>query len=340
MANYANSLLVTAQALLSQRMAAPEMRHKDYNLTGLLKNNAPALLPDLESLKTSDQRPVEAYCFTKSASDAVSARASSHTAAAFGDTQKVTLSFTTYGQLFKASLKMADRNFMAAAAMLSNRIESAWIQLLDDIETAQATYLNTNKTHVQAASDGTLGTWDGVNYEWTIALADQNWYYQYMLAMMKINNYGGMLDIVCDPVSFAIAQQLANQGGSNATNTQFQFAGANLLLSTDLAPNASYKGYNYALTPGTVAILPWIPPENRIGKETRLQTYSQMADPFGLGLTAALHIYETKADTSATVGETQDEVVEYELTVDIASVKAPLSTSNETVIHKIGLLAT
>jgi hypothetical protein len=90
---------------------------------------------------------------------------------------------------------------------------------------------------------------------------------------------------------------------------------------------------------GTVALLPWIPKQNREGIVTRLQTYSNMNDPFGIGLTAAVHIYETKASTYGNNGEVQDEVYEYELSIDVANVKAPLSTASATTIFKGGLIA-
>lgn len=338
MADYALSLLTTAQAMLSDRMSKPEMRHKEYSITKVMLKNLPALLPEYEMLKTSDSRAVEAYAFTKTATNAVTARAHAHTAAAFGDTQRVQLSFSTYGQLFKTSLKLADRNFMTAATMLSNRMEAAWIHLLDTIEAANATYLNTNKSQVQAASDGSLGVWDAGTSTWQVDSVDQNWYFQYLMAMMKVNNYSDMVDIINDPVAFAVAQQLANQGTSNATNTSFQFAGANLHLSTSLGADATYKGYSYLIPDGTVALLPWIPKQNREGITTRLQTYTNMNDPFGLGLNAALHVYETKGSTYDNNGEVQDEVYEYELSLDVASVKAPLSVATETTIFKAGLL--
>ena len=341
MANYALSLLTTAQAMLTDRMSKPEMRHKEYSITKVFLANGPALLPDYESLKTSDSRAVEAYCMTKSATDTVNTRNHVHAADAFGDTQRVQLSFTTFGQLFKTSLKMADRNYMTAAQMLSNRMETAWIHLLDEIEAAGATALNTQKSQVQAAGDGALGTWDGAAFTWQVADTDQNWYLQYLMAMMKVNNYTDMMDVINDPVAFAILQQLANQGSANSTNTSFQFAGADVHLSTALAPDASYKAYSYLIPKGTACILPWIPRENRETVTTRLQTYTNMMDPFGLGIQGALHIYETKDSTYAALngGEVQDEIYEYELSVDLASVNAPLSVANESTIFKGALLS-
>lgn len=339
MANNALSLLVTAQAKLAEKFAQPEMRHKDYAITRIMLQNANIMLPDLQTLKTSDQRPVEAYAFIKSASDAVTARASAATAAAFGDTQKIAPSFVTRGQLFKASLKMADRNFMTAVDMLANRMETAWIYLLDTIEAANAAYLAANKSQVQAAADGELGSWDGANFIWDVASANKPWFFQYIQSMMAVNNYGGMMDFLADPVAFAISQQLAAQGSANSTNTQFTIGDLNVAQSTSLAPVAGYTGYGYIIPQGTVGLLTWVPRLNRENTVTRLQTYTTMNDPFGLGLTGALHIYEAAADNSAAGGETQDENIQYELTIDFAGVKAPLSVTNESTIFEAGLKA-
>jgi hypothetical protein len=340
MANNALSLLTTAQALLATKYAAPEMRHKDYAITRILLANSDVMVPNALELHTSDSRAVEAYAFIKRASDPVTTRhaTGAATAASFTDTQKVALSWVTRGQLFKASLKMADRNFMTAASMLSNAMDSAWINLLDTIEALNAAYLGTNKSQVQAAADGELGSWDGANYIWNIDNANQKWFFQYLQSMMMVNNYSGMMDFIADPVAFALSQQLAAQGSGNSTNTQFTIGDLNIAQSTSLAPVAGLKAYGYILPKGSVGLLTWVPKANRDNKVTRLQTFTTMKDPFGLGIEAALHIYEAKADNSGNGGELQDENVEYELTVDLAGVKAPLSVSNESTIFEAALL--
>jgi hypothetical protein len=227
---------------------------------------------------------------------------------------------------------------MTAAAMLSNRMEAAWIHLLDTIEALNAAYLGTNKSQVQAGSDGELGTWDSSNYVWQIDNLNKNWFFQYIQSMMNINNYSGIMDFIADPVAYAIHKQLMAQGGGNNTNTAALNGDLDVSLSTSLTPVSGYQGYGYAIPKGTVGLLTWVPKANRENRATRLQTYTTMNDPFGLGITGALHIYENKADNSAAGGELQDENVEYELTVDLSGVKAPLSVTNETTIFEAALL--
>lgn len=340
MANNASSLLTTAQALLSSKFASPEMRHKDYSILRILLGNSDVMIPEVDQLKTSDQRAVEAYAFIKQTSDPITARnaTGAGTASAFGDTQKVSLTWVTRGQKFKSSLKTSDRNFMSSAQMLANNMEGAWIHLFDTLEAYGAAFLAANKTQVQAASDGELGAWDSTNYFWGVNNANKQWFFQYIQSMMAVNNYSGMLDFIADPVAFALSQQLAAQGAGNSTNTQFTIGDLKISQSTSLETIQGYQGYGYLLPKGAVGMLTWVPRENRQNTSTRLQTYTTMQDPFGYGVTAALHFYETKADNSAAGGETQDENTEYELTVDVANVLAPLSVTNETVIYGAALL--
>jgi hypothetical protein len=227
---------------------------------------------------------------------------------------------------------------MSAAQMLANRMEAAWIHLLDTIELTNAAYLAANKSQVQAAGEGELGINDGTNFVWQVANGNKQWFFQYIQSMMAVNNYVGLMDFIADPVAFAISQQLAAQGAANSTNTQFTIGDLNISQSTSLAPVSGYQGYGYVIPAGTVGMLTWTPRANRENTSTRLQTYTTMQDPFGLGITGALHFYEVKADNSSAGGEVQDENVEYELTVDISNVKAPLSVTNETTIFQAALL--
>lgn len=58
-----------------------------------------------------------------------------------------------------------------------------------------------------------------------------------------------------------------------------------------------------------------------------------------IGVTFADHIYAERADTSGMNGNTQDVVIQEEVSIDIGVVIAPLSTATETPIFSIGQLA-
>ena len=339
MANYANSLLVNAQAMLAESYQKPEFRHRDYALTKVVIDNATNLLPELNQIKTSDQRTVDTFALTHTASDAVTARAHNHSAAAFGDSQKVTLSFSTIGQEFKTSLKMADRNFLTASQMLMARLNSAWIHALDTLEAAIATSLNTNKSQVNGATDSELGTWDTTNYKWDVPAANETLYFASLASFMRQNKYAGLIDCVNDPQGYVQANKIGNQGGGNANNLAWQLSGLNIIESINLSHSAGEQASCYLIPKDTVGLVTWIPTLNREGKETKDYTYTNMFDPFGLGIQAAIHIREVGADNSSTVGETQDVTIEYEMTFDYDIVYAPISTSNAATVFK-GVLLT
>lgn len=339
MANYSDSVLLASQQILGDMASKPEFRHKDYAITRLMLAGASGFQFDL-SEKKSDSRPLTASWVKKRSSDAVTARSHNHTAASNGDSGALSLSFVTKGEKFSHSLKQAENNVLADAQMLAGKLQSAWINLFDTIETAMYTYLNANRTQVNnAASGGRLGTWDNANFVWDILNDEKSekFFFQYFTQMIRSNKHAGMIDVVCDPIMFAIAQQYAQQGSGNNTNTGFQFSDINFAQSLDIPAAAGYDGQIFGIVPQTVGLTTCVAPKNAADTKTRLQTYTTMQDPFGLGITANLHIYEAMADTSLTGGTTQDETTQFELTVDYATMKAPLSVANESTIFKAGL---
>ena len=62
-----------------------------------------------------------------------------------------------------------------------------------------------------------------------------------------------------------------------------------------------------------------------------------MTDPM-TGLQFAVHGYTERGDTSAAQGDTQDEVTEWEISIDLSPQFAPLSTANESPIFAVGQL--
>jgi len=202
--------------------------------------------------------------------------------------------------------------------------------------------LETYKSQVNAASGEytSLGAWDGTEYAWQVPNGSLNYFFQYIGTIMKVNKYHGMVDLVCDPVSYSIAKQLLAQGSSNATNTSFQFDGMTIMMSTDLTNDDGVTGTVYAIPKGTVAMVDWIPAANRRGAITNNYKYSTIGDVSGMGLTLALFEAQEGTDSNTTGAEVQDVNYLYESSVDYSFVKALLSTSNEYPIFKFQLLNT
>jgi hypothetical protein len=110
------------------------------------------------------------------------------------------------------------------------------------------------------------------------------------------------------------------------------------LVKTPRVATAGYKATVYVVPSGTVGMVDRIPALNRKGASTKDYEYGTMGDPLGTQLTYANHYYEVGKSTAATGGATQDVGLEYENSVDVALVKAPLSSSaNDSTIFKFVL---
>jgi hypothetical protein len=155
---------------------------------------------------------------------------------------------------------------------------------------------------------------------------------------MDANKYVGSMKVFCDSVAYAKFEKQAAQGVSNATNLSFQFNGVTFVHSVGLGAlavglDATYtKGFWIVVPDGTVATLPWIPKQNRVGVSTTVADYSSLLNPVD-SEAYAIHTYEVSADDSTNNGYTQDVVTQYEISQDLAFVKAPLTTADETTIQ-------
>jgi hypothetical protein len=339
-AGFTVSALVNAQAILTEKYQKPEFRHEIYSLIRLMLNRGQNMFvgTELDRLKKSDNQTVDTFVLAKRAADLKTARAHDHTVSAYGDSQKVTLSFTTKGYVYGTSLKLAENNVFNMAQLLASDLESQTIANDNVIEALIATYLNTYKTQTNDATSGSeFGDWDGTNFHWAIPYAKKDWMFQYIQEVMAINNYNGPLDFVMDNVAYAFSEQIRKQGGGNQTNLGWQMDNLTLVKSPRIA-TTGYMGTIYAVPAGTVGMVTRVPRLNRENVSTKMYDYGTMQDPLGTGLLYANHYYEVGKST-ASAGATQDVGLEYENTVDEAMVKAPLSSSaDDSTIFKFVLL--
>lgn len=343
---YTNSVWGAAQYKLSEMMNKPEFKHKPSAALSVFLKNTAMLIPASErerlwNQKPSDQSTVSTYALSKQTVALGSARAAAHTGA-IGASTTANLSYTTYSRKFKYSVKQGDRNVFNVAEMLAAQVRSAAIDLHAGIETAFIALLNTNKTQVVTSLTPQSGTWDAANFLFGVDQGDKAQYFQYLKTFMAEQYYGGSFDVINNVRAQANANYLAQQGQANATNLGWQFDGMNMVQSMELANAAGYDWMSYILPEGSIGVLPWIPTLNRQGFGETFQTggrYGTIADPLGSGLVFAVHEYAAAADNNGGSGETQDIDIEVELSIDLAPVIAPMSTTNLQPIVKAGLLS-
>ena len=102
--------------------------------------------------------------------------------------------------------------------------------------------------------------------------------------------------------------------------------------------SAYSKGYWVAVPEGSVAALPWIPVQNRQGREFgQIANYGAIINPVD-NVQYAVHTYMEGANGSALGGYTQDVKIETEISLDIAYEYAPLSTASETPLLAFALV--
>jgi len=339
MPNFSATNLVKAQARLKQQFTEGEMRTKQRPAVMLAQKNLDILIPSHQQLRTREDRAIEANILARSKRSTTSSRTHNHTGNR-GDSFVLPLTWTTFVDKFSISLKQMDNNIFNFEETLAQQILNAALNLNEDIETFMIDFLFTNRSQINVAAAG--GTFNAANDAYEIAAADKSRFYQLAKSMMRQNNYRGSFDVIASSLTYIDGEFYANQGGGNQTNTNFQFTGLNIAESIELE-DANYPGGISLIMPaGQFAMLPWIPKQNREGwgdYNSYVGGFGSIQDPLGSGMTFALHIYADRADTSASNGNTQDVVLQAEMSIDIAPALPALSTATESVVFEVAQLS-
>lgn len=338
MANFSVGNLLTAQTMVADKYKSPEMRMKPAPAFGLLSSNDNFLVVGAETLKTRDDRAIEAHLLSRTKRTAGSARAHNHTGT-IDESQKVTLSWTTKSDKFAISLKLLDASVFDFNTVLANKMEQACMNILEDKETEAIAYLVAQRATQQPSLKGASFT--AINDAIEISAANATSFLQRVKSVMKQNYFGGLIDVIADSNMQISFNQQAAQGAANSTNLAFQFPGATIVESVELDDVNYASGIVLAMPQGSVASLNWIPKQNRQG----WGDYNSYVGGYGsfnfMGHQFAVHGYATRADTSASNGNTQDVTMEFEVSCDSSFNKAPLDYTTgrtDSVIHQFAQL--
>ncbi|MBS1915667.1 MAG: hypothetical protein JST87_05280 [Bacteroidetes bacterium] len=354
MANYVASNLVAAQAKFIEQFSSPEIRRKQNPALALALKNLSATIPGHQELRKREDRTVYAYLFQKISPGAGTARAARPTGTK-GTSIQVGLTWQSIVETFTISMKQGDTNIYSYQEMLMNQMMQAALNIHSRLGTIFLNYLYTNRNqlltipYTGATVQGV--TPDNINYNYGVAGADSNFFFQKVKNVMGQLNHRGELDIVADPTAFMKAEVLRAQGTQNATNYTFQFDGSNVYQTTEVFDSNNTLGTALAMPAGTFAALPWIPKQNREGYgdyESYTGGYGTFVDPLGMTiteldaqgnrvevpLTYAIYAYTQASDDQANNGYYQDQVTTFEVSIDVAPTLAPLSGANESVVNE------
>lgn len=322
MANFDVSNLLTAQTMVSDKYKTPEMRMKPSPAFSLLTANENFLITEAATLKTRDDRPIEAHLLSRTKRSSGSGRTHNHTGT-IDDSQKVTLTWTTKSDPFSISLKLLDKSVFDFNTVLANKFEQACMNVLEDKETEAIAYLRAQRATQNPTLKG--ATFNSTNDAVEVTATDDKKFFQRLKSVMKQNYFGGQIDIIADSLMAVNAEFLAAQGVGNATNFGYQFQNLNIAESVELDDSNYTEGIVLAMPQGSAAALNWIPKQNRTG----WGDYNSYNGGFGtfsfMGFTFAVHGYSARANTSASNGDTQDVLMEFEVSLDSSYNKAPLS---------------
>lgn len=340
MPNRSSANFVKAQAKLIAAFQSSELRYR-YPATYLaLRLNSIIMFPNYEELRKREDRTVETNYAIRAVRALGTARTHNHTGVK-GDTGVLTPTWGTNTDVFNMSLKQADNSLYDAQEQMNLEVMNVIANFMEGYETQSVAYLFANRSGVNIAT--AEGTFDAVDKAFEIAVANEARAMQITMIAVDANKYPAGSTVYCDSISYAKFQYQAVQGAGNGTNLSFQFQGLTFVHSVQLGAlaaalvSAYSKGFWIVVPTGTVAILPWIPKQNRIGVETKENSYTSLLNPID-GETYAVHSYETRSDDSANNGYTQDVVTQYQISQDLAFAKAPLSTANETPILAFGIV--
>lgn len=343
MSYFVPSALVAGQALFNEKFTKGEWRLPDISAIKVAEMGEIAN-PMLAELRTREDRAVYGYFPIRQAATTGTARAHNHTGTR-GDSLSETITWTTLSEPFSISIKQADNNVFSFEQMYASSLRNAVLNLLNRCDAYFVTQLVADKTQYNAG--GGEGTFDTTADDYQLADGYKDYWFQNVKAMMEHNLYRNNLIGIVDSKGYVLAQRLAAQGAGNSSNQAFQFAGYDSILPTTrtLLSTTTYSASGLFFEPGLVGLIPWIPKQNRKALDPmKAMEYNGDYGSFSvpeLGIDFAVHAYSQRADNSSAGGYTQDLTMEFEVSIDLGYVSAPLSTfrgSNDTVVYASGVL--
>ena len=343
MANKTTANLVKAQARLLGAFQAQELRFRNPVTYLAFVLSSPMMFPSWSALRTREDRTVETN-YKKRASRAIGTGGRTHTHTGVkADTALLVPSWASYDDKFNMSIKQADTSMYDAQEQMNQELQEIVANFAEGLETVATAYIFANRSGVNSATQE--GAFDGVDDVFKITESTNgSRAIQITKTVMHVNKYSDRnLVVFCDTVAYNKFEKDAAQGAQNSTNLSFQYNGVEFIHSVELGAKgaalvgAYAKGFWIVAEKGGFGILPWIPVQNRMGLDTKSNKYSSIINPID-GQSYAVHEYEAMADDTANNGYTQDVVTQYQVNIDIAFEKAPLSASGETIFQAFALI--
>ena len=349
MAKFNDAQLTKYQARISQMFQAGDLRFRIPAVFNSFRESTEIMIPSHNEIKNAAKRTTGEVNYFKRTLRALglSGEAHDHTGAK-GDSGVLVPAWTTYDDKFYYSIKQANGSVWTLDDEILSELTNVFTNFAEGLEEAAATYLHVNRSGVNVYDR--QGQFNSVNDVFEITVVNSSVLdtgyriIQIIKSAMEANKWrGGSYVAYCDTIFFDKMQALAANGSGNSINTSFQFSGVEFVKSVELDAkgvdaDATYiNGYCIVAQKGSLAVLDWIPIQNRQGIVTWVNKYGTLVDP-NTGLLLATHSYEARADEVSNVGDRQDVKVETQVFTSLSFNHAPLSVLNETPMMAFALL--
>ena len=340
MANtYADTVLLEARLWQDENMSQKfERRKQNTNILPVFLAGQ-EYIPDIEDIKMATTQAT-ALMYLKKQDFTINSVKSCSPSGETGGSGKQALTWAQKGVAVKHQTKKYAGNELTSirglAYDLAEAEKSFWFGA-SGIDSILLAYLEANRTQVNALSSlpNAVNTWAGTpDFEVQTANANLDRFYNYLLSDMQANNYTGMYHDIHDTLWQSEVAHYGQQGTANAVNTAYQFDDVMRYSSNLIQPTGYNQSVHYIIPEGGVAFLTWNEMLNREGAQDGDRTWGTWESRYFPGLFFDYFAKSGCADTTADGGATQDRVIDYELTLNYAIVKQPLTTANESPIFK------
>lgn len=347
MANFLTANLIKYQAKITQMFQAGEMRFRDPRVFNFLRRSTEVMIPSHNEIKHSAKRTTGEVNYIERSSRSLGTGGEIHNhTGSKGDSAVFVPSWTPRDDKFYYSLKQANNSVYSFDEQLMSEMMNLNINFSEGLESVASSFIHNNRSGVnvydrQGSFDGTNDVFE-IDDDTTNLLGAGYRTVQIIKSAMDVNKWRGWpLTAICDTVMFDRFELLAKQGAGNQNNLMDIFSGVEYIKSPELdalAVALGYtKGYCVVVPMGQVAVLDWIPVQNRQGIITKENKYGTIIHP-NTGLTLATHEYEARADESANNGQPQDVKFETQAFTYLSTNYAPLSTADETPLQAFALV--
>jgi hypothetical protein len=349
MADYAASVLVKGQAIVTAKYQEPEQRRQNPSIMALALKNQDISIPNAAELRVSPLRTADVNYLSNVAPGSATAKAVAHTGTR-GDSAIINVVYIQHVETFGLEMKIADNNFFPYQQIFNNRLEIAWKNLRTRHDNSALSFVVANRCELSNAvmtpliASANPGTWNETNYALEIDSANKPLAYELAKSLMKARFYNGPdYDVIADLQLARLFQFQSQQGAGNFQDLAYQFENSGITVTQQQVSSAYTKGAFLIMPKGTLAGLNWNEAMNKRGLDAGINSVGRFFtadDPLGSGARADVSCYTARANSSSNTygGSVQDVVDQWEITVTIGYVLPPLTTASDSVVHMIGLM--